>query len=111
MVDARAPERYKGLTEPIDPVAGHIPGALNRLYKDNLRPDGRFKAADQLRQEFGALLSGTGARSDRASMRIGRERMPQSPRHGGRGTARLASVSRILERMGRGPDRDPVAKD
>jgi thiosulfate/3-mercaptopyruvate sulfurtransferase len=59
LVDARAPERYKGLTEPIDPVAGHIPGALNRLYKDNLGPDGRFKAADQLRQEFGALLRGT----------------------------------------------------
>ncbi len=59
LVDARAPERYKGLTEPIDPVAGHIPGARNRLYKDNLLPDGRFKSADQLRQEFGALLSGT----------------------------------------------------
>jgi len=59
LIDARATERYKGLTEPIDPVAGHIPGALNRLYKDNLASDGRFKSADQLRQEFGALLSGT----------------------------------------------------
>lgn len=59
LIDARAPERYKGLTEPIDPVAGHIPGARNRLYKDNLQPDGRFKPADELRQEFAALLSGT----------------------------------------------------
>ncbi len=59
LVDARAPERYKGLTEPIDPVAGHIPGARNRLYKDNLLPDGRFKPGQQLRQEFTALLSGT----------------------------------------------------
>ena len=60
LIDARAPERFKGLTEPIDPVAGHIPGARNRLYKDNLLPDGRFKAADQLRQEFSVLLAGTG---------------------------------------------------
>jgi len=58
LIDARAPERYKGLTEPIDPVAGHIPGARNRLYKENLQPDGRFKPPDRLRQEFGALLAG-----------------------------------------------------
>ena len=60
VVDARAPERYKGLTEPIDPVAGHIPGAINRLYKENLR-DGRFKSPDELRQEFSALLADTPA--------------------------------------------------
>jgi thiosulfate/3-mercaptopyruvate sulfurtransferase len=42
--------------EPLDPVAGHIPGALNRPYTDNLGPDGRFKPAAQLRQEFLALL-------------------------------------------------------
>jgi len=59
VVDARAAERFKGLTEPIDPVAGHIPGARNRLYKDNLLADGSFKPADELRKEFTALLSGT----------------------------------------------------
>jgi thiosulfate/3-mercaptopyruvate sulfurtransferase len=59
VLDARAAERFKGITEPIDPVAGHIPGARNRLYKDNLQPDGRYKPADELRKEFSALLSGT----------------------------------------------------
>jgi len=59
VIDARAADRFKGLTEPIDPVAGHIPGARNRLYKDNLLPDGRYKTAEQLRAEFNALLAGT----------------------------------------------------
>jgi thiosulfate/3-mercaptopyruvate sulfurtransferase len=58
VIDARAPERYKGLTEPIDPVAGHIPGARNRVYKENLR-DGLFKPPEELRREFTALLDGT----------------------------------------------------
>ena len=56
VVDARAPERYRGDTEPLDPVAGHIPGAVNRFFKDNLQPDGRFKPADQLKREFDALI-------------------------------------------------------
>ena len=59
VIDARASDRYQGLIEPIDPVAGHIPGARNRLYKDNLLPDGRYKPAEQLRQEFTTLLGGT----------------------------------------------------
>jgi thiosulfate/3-mercaptopyruvate sulfurtransferase len=56
VVDARAGERYRGETEPIDPVAGHIPGALNRPFGLNLRPDGLFKPAEVLRQEFVDLL-------------------------------------------------------
>jgi thiosulfate/3-mercaptopyruvate sulfurtransferase len=59
VLDARSPERFKGLTEPIDPVAGHIPGARNRLFKDNLDADGRFKPPEELRQAFTALLAGT----------------------------------------------------
>lgn len=60
LVDARAADRYAGRIEPMDPVAGHIPGALNRFYGNNLRPDGRFKPAEVLRQEFMTLLDGKG---------------------------------------------------
>ncbi len=56
LVDARAVDRYTGKQEPIDPVAGHIPGSVNRFWKLNLQPDDRFKPAAQLRQEFAALL-------------------------------------------------------
>ena len=56
VVDARGAPRYRGEVEPLDPVAGHIPGALNRPFVDNLGPDGRFKPADQLRQEWQTLL-------------------------------------------------------
>ena len=56
IVDARAGERFRGEVEPLDKVAGHIPGALNRFHKDNLGADGRFKSAEQLRSEFAALL-------------------------------------------------------
>lgn len=58
LVDARAPERYRGEVEPLDPVAGHIPGALNRFFKLNLADDGRFKPAAQLRAEYETLLGG-----------------------------------------------------
>lgn len=56
IVDARAPDRYRGENETIDPVGGHIPGALNRFFKDNLTADGRFKSAHTLRDEFSAVM-------------------------------------------------------
>jgi thiosulfate/3-mercaptopyruvate sulfurtransferase len=56
VVDARAPDRFRGENETIDPVGGHIPGAKNRFFKDNLQPDGRFKAQEQLKAELGVAV-------------------------------------------------------
>ncbi|ALU90956.1 sulfurtransferase [Herbaspirillum rubrisubalbicans] len=52
VVDARAPDRFRGENETIDAVGGHIPGAKNRFFKDNLQADGSFKSAAQLREEW-----------------------------------------------------------
>jgi thiosulfate/3-mercaptopyruvate sulfurtransferase len=56
LIDARAGERFRGEVEPLDAQAGHIPGARNRFFKDNLAADGCFKPSAQLRAEFDALL-------------------------------------------------------
>jgi thiosulfate/3-mercaptopyruvate sulfurtransferase len=61
IVDARAAARFRGETEPIDPIAGHIPGALNRPFGSNLNADGFVKSPEQLRAEFDALLGGRDA--------------------------------------------------
>ncbi|MBL0027715.1 MAG: sulfurtransferase [Rhodanobacteraceae bacterium] len=58
LVDARAAPRFRGEAEPLDPVAGHVPGALNRPFADNLDPGGRFKSAAMLRAEWMSLLGG-----------------------------------------------------
>ncbi|MEO6926641.1 MAG: sulfurtransferase [Rhodanobacter sp.] len=59
LLDARAAPRYRGEVEPLDRVGGHVPGALNRPFADNLEHDGHFKSAAQLRDEFAAALAGT----------------------------------------------------
>ena len=56
IVDARAPDRFRGENETMDPVGGHIPGAKNRFFKDNLARDGKFKDAAQLRAELAPLV-------------------------------------------------------
>lgn len=58
LLDARARPRFRGEVEPIDPVAGHIPGALCAPFTDNLGPDGRFLPAQSLRERFAGLLGG-----------------------------------------------------
>ena len=61
LVDARAHARYAGEHEPIDPVAGHVPGAVNVPTNDNLGPDGRFKHPDELRRTYAAVGAVAGA--------------------------------------------------
>lgn len=69
VVDARAPDRFRGENETLDPVGGHIPGAVNRCFKDNLGADGRFKPTAQLQAEWQQTLGGTPA--ERAVMQCG----------------------------------------
>ncbi len=63
LLDSRAGERYRGETEPVDPKAGHIPGALSAPFVGNLREDGRFKSTAELRERFRELgvVGGEGA--------------------------------------------------
>jgi thiosulfate/3-mercaptopyruvate sulfurtransferase len=56
LMDARAAPRFRGDVEPLDPVAGHVPGAHNRPFSENLDATGRFKSADELRAEFSDLI-------------------------------------------------------
>lgn len=67
VIDARAADRFRGENETIDPVGGHIPGAKNRFFKDNLQADGRFKDAGALRADFTRLVE----RPEQAIMQCG----------------------------------------
>ena len=69
VVDARAPDRFRGENETLDPVGGHIPGARNRFFKDNLDAYGLFRPSAELRREFLDLLDGFAP--ERAVMQCG----------------------------------------
>jgi thiosulfate/3-mercaptopyruvate sulfurtransferase len=56
LIDARAPDRFRGQNETLDPVGGRIPGARNRFFRDNLDASGRFKPAEALKREFAAVM-------------------------------------------------------
>ena len=58
VIDARSAERFRGEFHALDPVSGHIPGAGNRFFQNNLTPDGRFKSPAELAQEFDSVLGG-----------------------------------------------------
>jgi len=60
LLDARAPERYRGESEPVDPVAGHIPGALNVPTARNLTAEGLFRPVAQLREVYAEVLAAAG---------------------------------------------------
>lgn len=61
LFDVRAAERYRGMNETIDPVAGHIPGAISAPYMDNLTTEGHFRSPEELRQHYLGLLAGVPA--------------------------------------------------
>ncbi|HEY6721158.1 MAG TPA: sulfurtransferase [Burkholderiales bacterium] len=56
LLDGRAPDRFRGQNETVDPIGGRIPGARSRYFRDNLDASGRFKTPDALRREFGAVF-------------------------------------------------------
>jgi thiosulfate/3-mercaptopyruvate sulfurtransferase len=58
IVDARAADRFRGENETLDPVGGHIPGAVNRCFRDNLGPDGCFQSPEALRAQWSGLMAG-----------------------------------------------------
>ena len=64
IIDSRAPERYLGEVEPLDPVAGHIPGALNLPWEGNVDEAGRFVGLDRLRERFEPLRNRANAAGD-----------------------------------------------
>jgi len=63
IMDARSNDRFRGENETLDPVGGHIPGAVNRFFRSNLGEDGRFKPAEKLKQEFTSTLNGLSPQS------------------------------------------------
>ncbi|MFM8532293.1 MAG: sulfurtransferase, partial [Acidimicrobiia bacterium] len=62
LVDSSTPERYRGINETLDPVGGHIPGAANYFFQQNLTADKRFKSPDDLKIQWDAVIKGRESR-------------------------------------------------
>ena len=99
VVDARAADRYRGENETLDRVGGHIPGALNRFFKDNLTADGRFKSGSHVARGIPCAARRHAAGACGAAMRLGRDGMRERSGDGGRRPAWRGVVCGIVERM------------
>lgn len=96
--DSRARERYRGEREPIDPRAGHIPGAYPAPYAENVGQDGRFLPVDELRQRFERLLDGrTAGRPQRVLLWLRRDRRTQPGGDGARWIGGRETICGIVE--------------
>ena len=107
LVDARAAERFTGAVEPLDPVAGHVPGAVNHPFSANLNSDGRFLPPAQLKRLWLERLAGTPPAKVIGHVRFGRHRLPQSARTGDGGLEGRQAVRGLLERMDSRSATDP----
>ena len=99
VIDARSPDRFRGENETLDPVGGHIPGALNRFFQLNLGADGRFKPAAVLKQEFSALLGAATPQQVVHQCGSGVTACHNHAGDGNRRARRFARLSRLVERV------------
>ena len=113
VIDARAPDRFRGQNETIDPVGGHIPGAVNRLFRDNLDAFGFYKPPAELRAAFEPLVGQHPLHEVVHQCGSGITAAPQPARHGDRRPEGHEALSGLVERVVRGSvaaDRDLMAE-